>query len=442
MTSTATTSDPFVKRLHTIDRLISSGKLSEAAQRLNAASKSSPRDPRVYLLGSRLAEAAGNPEGARDAARKAVGFAPDWSVAVTELAFLLARQNQLREAVSYAEKAMQMDGDNPQVLARAIDVAHRAQHFDLATNWLQRAARIAPDDPTVKRLLARNMRFKGQHEAAIAAYTELIQASATDWEALLGRLQSALAIGNRAMAMQDGDALLSLSPGDEEYIFWSQLARGATPTRQPVAMVRALYDGFADLYDQHVVASLKYKLPREVGHLITERYPDLKLNVLDLGCGTGLLGASLGRIQGAMIGVDISPRMVEQAIRHNVYDRFHTVDLLEALEATPANLYNVVTALDVFGYIGDLTQAIPDAFRILQDGGQFIFSCETAPEDGSDFVLLPTQRYAHKASHIEATCRASGFDQVTLEPIVLHYENNEPLRGFLVVASKSTPRQG
>ena len=69
-------------------------------------------------------------------------------------------------------------------------------------------------------------------------------------------------------------------------------------------MVRSMYDGFAELYDQHLVAGLKYKLPREVARMITERYPDRKLNVLDLGCGTGLLGACLGRIEGALVGVD------------------------------------------------------------------------------------------------------------------------------------------
>src|SRR5215207_2633610 len=135
MTSTATFSDPLVQQLESIQKLISRGKLPEAAKKLNSVVKLAPADPRVYLMGSRLAEASGNPAGAQDAARRAVSVAPHWSVAVTELAFLLARQNQLKEAVSYAQRAMEMDGDNPQVLARVIDVAHRAQHFELAIEW-------------------------------------------------------------------------------------------------------------------------------------------------------------------------------------------------------------------------------------------------------------------------------------------------------------------
>ncbi|MEO7547418.1 MAG: SAM-dependent methyltransferase, partial [Ramlibacter sp.] len=129
MTSTALPLDPLAKRLQTIQKLIATGKLPEAATKLNAAIKAAPADARVLLMGMRLAEASGNAAGAQDAARRAVKLAPQWSVAVTELAFLLARQNQLKEAMVHAERAVELDGNNPEVLARVVDVAHRAQHF-------------------------------------------------------------------------------------------------------------------------------------------------------------------------------------------------------------------------------------------------------------------------------------------------------------------------
>ena len=96
----------------------------------------------------------------------------------------------------------------------------------------------------------------------------------------------------------------------------------------------------------------------------------------------------------------------------------------------------MIAALDVFIYVGELDAAIPNALRVLRDGGRFVFSCETAAEDEADLVLRPTQRYAHKASHVEALCRAAGFAEVTLEPMVLRYESLEPVQGFLVIATK------
>jgi predicted TPR repeat methyltransferase len=437
MTSTATPSDPLAKQLPAIQKLISQGKLPDAAKKLTAASKLSPADPRIYLMGSRLAEASGNPAGAQDAARRAVSLAPHWSVAVTELAFLLARQNQLKEAVDHAQRAMAMDGDNPQVLARAVDVAHRAQNFELAIQWLRRALALTPDARDAQLLLARDLRITGNLEESLALYNEFIEAFPTNGLALMGRVQTALARGDLQLARQDCETLLQLVPGNEEVLFYLDLANGKTPTHQPAAMVRSLYDGFASLYDQHVVAGLKYKLPREVAKIIGERYAGRRFNVLDLGCGTGLLGACLGRIDGALVGVELSPPMIEQAARHQVYDKFHNVDLLDALEATPEALYDVVAALDVFIYAGDMTAAIPNAHRVLRPGGHFIFSCEEAAEDEADLVLRKTQRYAHKASHIESLCRAAGFDPVTVDTMPLRYENNEPIQGFLVIAKKA-----
>ncbi|HWP12816.1 MAG TPA: SAM-dependent methyltransferase, partial [Ramlibacter sp.] len=66
----------------------------------------------------------------------------------------------------------------------------------------------------------------------------------------------------------------------------------------------------------------------------------------------------------------------------------------------------------------------------------FLFSCELAREDEADLVLRPTNRYAHKASHVESMCRAAGFEQVTIETMTLRYEKNEPVEGFLVIARK------
>lgn len=437
MTSTTITTDSIAKRLQTVQHLIDTGKLSEAAERLGAVAKSAPEDSRVYLIGMRLADAAGNPKKAEDAVRRAVQLTPEWPVAVTELSLLLARQNRFDEAIEQAQKAMSLDGDSPDVVGRVIDVAHRAQRWDLAIAWLLRAEAMAPANLKIRRLLAQDLGYTGQNEKAAVLYGAILGVAPGDVESLLGRAQALLAAGKKDRALADTEALLAQDPSNEEYRYWNELAQGRTPARQPAAMVRALYDGMADLYDQRVVAGLKYKLPREVAGRIKQLYPDNKLNVLDLGCGTGLLGACLGRINGAMIGVELSSAMIEQAARHGVYDRFHNVDLLDALQETPASLYDVIAALDVFIYVGDLAAAIPDAYRVLRDGGHFIFSCETAAQDESDLVLRPTQRYAHKASHVEAMCRAAGFADVTLEPMQLRYENLQPVQGFLVTAKKT-----
>lgn len=437
MTST-TSPDPIARRLQTVQHLITSGKLSEAAERLNGVAKTAPKDPRVYLLGMRLGEAAGNPQRAEEAARRAVELEPTWPVAVTEYAALLARQGRFDEALQHGRRAVALDPNNPQVLARMVDVAHDALQIDLATQWLQQLVNLVPQNSGMKLLLATDLRRTGRHDEALTRYDELIAAEPRNNAALFGRAQAWHAKGDDKAALADCATLLDREPQNEEYKFLRALASGETPPSQPAAVVKQLFDPVAHSFDNHVVRGLRYRLPKQVAGLIQGKYPDLKLNVLDLGCGTGLLGVCLGRIQGALVGVDLSEAMTSQAASHKVYDRFHHVNVLDALAETPAAIYDVIAALDVFIYVGDLTAAIPDAHRILVPGGHLIFSCETAAEDGPQLVLQPTGRYAHKRSHVEALCRSAGFADLSIEDCDLRLEQGQPQLGFLVVARKAS----
>lgn len=436
MTTTTSPADPVAKRLQTVQHLISSGKLPEAAERLNAVAKSAPADPRVYLLGMRLGEASGNLQRAEEAARRAVELEPTWPVSITEYAALLGRLGRYDEALANGRRAVALDPRNPQVLAMMADVAQDAQQLDLALVWLQQLSQLVPANAAVKLLVAANLRRLGRGDEAVPVYDEVLAAEPDNAAAMLGRAQAHHASGDEAAALKDCETLLERDPGNQEAAFLKQLASGQTPASQPAEVVRGLFDSIAHTFDDHLIRGLKYKLPKLVAERITAMYPGLKLNVLDLGCGTGLLGVCLGRIDGFLIGVDLSEQMTAQAIRHNVYDRFHHVNVLDALAETPASLYDVVAALDVFIYVGDLTTAIPDAFKVLRDGGRFIFSCETAAPDEADLVLRPSGRYAHKRSQVEALCRAAGFVDVAIEEMDLRLEADQPIAGFLVTARK------
>ena len=432
----ATATDPNLKHLTKAREQIAKGDLKNAALTLNKAIAQWPQDARVYMLGGLLAEKADNIKGAFEALRKAVALAPAWGPGLLELALLLARQNQFKEAVETAEKVALLEPKNLQVLAGVIDIAHRAGHTEMAVRHLRRGLELVPGDAALRRLLARDLSEQGQHDESLKLWDALLEQNPEDAQSLVGRVQACIAAGTPAQARKDTAILLKLAPDDAVYQYYAQLAQGETPAQQPAALMLPLFDGMAEFYDVHMVRSLKYQLPKQVSEQIIARYPDKKINVLDLGCGTGLLGVCLGRLDGALIGVDLSMKMIEQAARHNVYDRFHTVNLHDALRETPDGLYQVIAALDVFIYAGDLTQAVPDAFRVLAPDGMLVFSCEIANETGPDMVLSPAGRYAHKRSHVEALCKAAGFDAVDVRETVLRNESHEPVHGFVVTAHK------
>lgn len=435
--ATAQAADPIRPYLETARAQIDQGALREAALTLNQAQRLSANDARIFMLAGLMAEKSGNVAGAFEALRKTVAMAPDWGPGLLELALLLARQNQFAEAIETAEKVAALEPQNLQVLAGVIDIAHRAAHTEMAVRHLRRGLALVPADPQLSQLLAQDLSALGQYDEALALWGDLIALQPDNAQRLLGRVTTLLAAGKPAQAVADTTALLALAPGDSVYAYYNALAHGVTPAHQPLELNRQLFDNMADIYDQHMVRGLRYQLPKIVADKIVARYPQKHLNVLDLGCGTGLLGVCLGRLDGFLIGVDMSTKMIEQAARHNVYDRFHSVNLLDALQATPAAIYEVIAALDVFIYAGDLSDAIPNAHRILQPAGDFFFSCEIAPEDGPDLLLQTNGRYAHKRSQVQALCRQAGFESIDIQDLVLRYEAGVPVPGFLVQARKA-----
>lgn len=439
MNAVSLSADALVAALTAIEQQISRRELAQAAQQLNALTRQAPGDPRIYLLGSRLAHAAGNLQGSADSARRAYEMAPGWAPAAGEFALALARANHFEDALKVAEHAVELEGNNTVLLTAMINVAHHAQNAGLALAWLRRLEALEPGNLAVKRLIARDLRAAERHTDAVAAYDAILAAQPDDTEARVGRLQAALGRNDATAAQQDAAALLAAEPENATFQFWASVARGETPQRQPAEMVTRLYDAvLAAAYDRHVLNTLKYTLPEQVASRMLHWYRGRKMNVLDLGCGTGLLGGYLGRLDGALVGVDLSRPMMDQAIRHNAYDGFHQVDLFDALAGTSEAEYEVIVALDVFTYAGAIEEsALRDALRILKPGGRLVLSCESAAAGEPDLVLRPSMRYAHRRVTVEARCKAAGFAEVEIEDVVLREEDRAPVQGFLVVARKA-----
>ena len=432
----ADAADPNLIRLRAIEADITAGRLREAAAALKAVAAATPADFRVHLTAAMLARAARNLPGEIDSLRRAAALAPGRPRVQLDLARALSRDNKHAEAVTTANAIVAMAPTDMGALEVAVAVAYAAGDLATMQRHLQSALALKPNDPSILRSLGKCLADRGLHAEAELHWRAVLAQAPDDplaWSWLGGCLLQLDRKEEARVALQRG---LELVPGDPSLKFFLAMASGETPRTQPKEMMQELFDRYASRFDTELVGQLKYGVPRRVAEIIRSRTPALDVSILDLGCGTGLLGVYLGRIAGAFVGVDLSGKMIEQAARHGIYTEFRQTDLLDDLRATAEGTYDYVTANDVFIYVGDLSEIIPAAFKVIRSGGALIFSCETAQESESALVLRPSKRYAHTVSSIQALCRDAGFGSCVIEPLDLRFERKVPIAGFIAIAGK------
>ncbi len=210
---------------------------------------------------------------------------------------------------------------------------------------------------------------------------------------------------------------------------------GPIPKRMPVSLVRATFEGLADFYDWKLRAYLHYRAPELVAEAIrkTERGRDHGLDVLDLGCGTGLMGDYLRTIASHLTGVDVSQRMLQRARERDLYDELIEADFVSWLEGK-RHRYDVIVASDVLCYTGALGPIFELVRSRLGSRGRFVFTAEKS--DSEDVALRLTERYVHHERHIRATAALHQFEVAHLVERSLRTQNGRPVDGLVVTLER------
>jgi predicted TPR repeat methyltransferase len=264
----------------------------------------------------------------------------------------------------------------------------------------QRALRIDPSLDEARFYLGEAWLSAGEAEKALEAY----RAIAPDYESEK--------VGAR---IADADAMRVRARSDEGY-------------------VRHLFDQFSGEYDARMRGQLNYRAPEILRELASLVIPMQRLDILDLGCGTGLSGAAFKDIAARIDGVDLSPAMAAIARKRNVYDNIIIADLETALNDL-SERYDLVLAADTFVYLGDLASVFRGASHVLRENGYFLFTVEKS--DTEDFALGPKRRWKHSESYVRKLAETSGFDVVGLMQCHARHEAGEPVESLAVALTKN-----
>jgi predicted TPR repeat methyltransferase len=440
---------------------LAEGQGRKAAQHLARAMAQNPVALPPALAWARAQSLQGRPADALAGYRRLQILAPDLPIACSEAAELTLAAGNLRAALIPLERAVRLRPDHAG-LRNNIALALRAtDRLDEAERNLRQAVTLDPQAPSPYANLAGLLRHRHRPAAPAARRAARLDPTAADHQrelaqayaasaddvAAIPALRSAVALlPARADLLwllaqslrrtgRDGALplfrwLLRLDPSDGfgAGVVLAQLGAAPMPAAPAAAHIAALYDQYATSFESDLRGALAYRGPEILLDALQRGGLGAAPDVLDLGCGTGLMGAAIRSRAQRLDGIDLSPRMVEEARRRAIYDDLAVGDLVDCLAMRPGR-YDLLLAADVLIHLGDLAPLMTAATLALRPGGGFAFTVEQG--DQADFALSPSGRYTHADSYLRRLAESNGLTVLLLESTATRREQGRPVAGLL-----------
>jgi len=125
-------------------------------------------------------------------------------------------------------------------------------------------------------------------------------------------------------------------------------------------------------YNKNMV-SWNYQAPQNTVKLFDKHAPNKNINILDAGCGSGLVGIELQKYGYTKItGVDFSKEMLD-LIPSKIYHQLELIDLNKKLKYEN-NFFDAITCVGTFTYGHVKANALNELLRILKKNGLICFT--------------------------------------------------------------------
>lgn len=335
------------------------------------------------------------------------------------------------EAVASFDRAIAINPNAADSWNQRGKVLNTLRRLDDALQSFNRAAGLKPDLVEAWLGLGSILSLAKDSEKALIAYDKALALTSANPAAWLGRALSLAQLKRKDEAIAAYREAVRHGV-DEGQVALHLAALGAAPPppATPAASVIAAFDQYAETFDRNLVEDLKYAMPAAIADALKRHGATGGLDILDLGCGTGLVGEQIVSLKRSMTGVDLSPKMLEKAKQRGIYDELACGELVAFLDTQEASR-DVAVAGDVFIYIGDLAPVFGRVRRALRTKGLFCFSVEASAD--ADVVYRETFHYAHSAAYIRRLAEANGFAIEELEPVVIRQDRDAQIEGYLAV---------
>lgn len=378
------------------------GHLDDALAGYHRAAVLAPCDPSIPAAMANVHHRQGRTTAAADALAAAIALGASAPGLYHNLGHALVKLGRKEEALQVFEAAVARFADRADLWISLGNLRFERGAVDEAVAALRRSVELAPDDLYALKNLARKLHKAWRLEEAATVYRRVVDRDPQD----SGAAHTLAALSGRATAAAPRD------------------------------YVRDGFDMYADRFDAHLVDDLAYATPALLRAQLLPQggRPPVFDRAVDLGCGTGLSGAPFRDLCRHLTGVDLSPRMLDEARKKGIYDRLCEAEIIEFLDGSP-KAFDLVVAADVLVYIGDLAPVFAAVARRTRPGARFVFSTERA-ESPDRYVITPTGRYAHGRGYLEDLARRHDFTVVGIQRADLRKDRGRWVEGYLCVLGR------
>ncbi|MBM3950591.1 MAG: methyltransferase domain-containing protein [Rhodospirillales bacterium] len=294
----------------------------------------------------------------------AIMTAPDKAEIQTRLAstlMLAAQQSGLmmERAVELAEKILARHVPTVPLLLDLSNLNFRCGRPDKALRTAERAVAEFPDSKSAKMNLSVALLMHGRKEDAVNAYATILKP------------------------------------------YRIRTGANADNVRRQYANLAAEYDN--NPLHQYFSARMAKFIADTIG-------PIGGLRMLDAGCGTGLLGTLLNPER--LVGIDLSPEMIERARARNAYADLIAGDLVETMSKLDTR-FDLIASSCVLYHLADLAPYFRQAARLLEPGGHLFISTDPAPDD-MDIGESGPGEYAHSRAYLRRLAAKTGFAEIAI----------------------------